>query len=120
MPVMRATMVSSASSQETGSSDAVFAQERRAWRGRGVEDVVLAEALGAELAAVDGVVRVAAGGDGLAVFDADEHAAADRAVAAGGLDPGVGHAASGDLAVHGVLRVAVFLLRGVDAEARKR
>jgi hypothetical protein len=51
------------------------------------EDVVLGEAFGAELAAVDRVVRVAADGDGLVVAHAEEHAATDRAVAARGLDP---------------------------------
>ena len=77
---------------------AVLAQERLFGAAGRVEDVVLAEALGAELAAVDGMVGIAADGDGLVVADADEHAAADRAVAAGGLDPGVGDAGGGDVA----------------------
>ena len=83
----RSTMVSRASSQETGSKHTVLAQERLLGAAGCVEDVVLGEALGAELAAIDGMVRVSADGDGLVVAHADEHAAADRAVAAGGLDP---------------------------------
>ncbi len=95
---MRSTMVSRASSQETGTS--LPSLRRSGCRGAagGVEDVVFAEALGAELAAVDGVVGIAAHGDGFAVLDADQHAAADGAVAAGGLDPVVGDAGGGDVA----------------------
>ena len=59
---------------------------------------------------------VAAGGDGLAVLDADQHAAADGAVAAGGLDPGVGDAGGGGVAELGIDRVGVLLLAGVEAE----
>ena len=75
---------------------------------------MLAEALGAELAAVYGVVGIAARRDGLAVLDADQHAAADGAVAAGGLHPRVRHARLGDIAVAAVLAVGVARLRGVD------
>ncbi len=66
---------------------AVLAEQRLFGAAGSGEDVVFGEAFGAELAAVDGVVRVAADGDGLVVAHAEEHAAADRAVAAGGLDP---------------------------------
>ena len=95
---------------------AVLAQERLPGAAGVVEDVMLAETLRAELAKVDGVVGVAANGDGLAVLDADQHAAANGAVAAGGLDPGVGDAGGGDVSEAGVVLVGVVGLAGVDAE----
>ena len=82
----------------------------------GVENVVFAESLGAELAPIHWMIRVATDGDGFAVFDADEHAAADGAVAAGGLDPLVCYAGGGDVAEARVLLVGVLGLAGVDAE----
>ncbi len=94
---------------------AVLAQQRRARAARVVEHVVLAQALGAELAAVHGMIRITAHRDRLALLDADQHAAADGAVAAGRLDPGVGHSRGGDFAIHRVLRVGILCLRGVDA-----
>ena len=76
---------------------------------------MLGEALGAELAAIDGMVGVAAYGDGLVFAHADEHAAADGAVAAGGLDPFLGDARLGDVTEDGVFGVGVFFAAGVDA-----
>jgi hypothetical protein len=78
--------------------------------------VVLAEALGAELAAVDGVIGIAAHGDGFVVFDADEHAAADGAIAAGGFDPGVGDACAADVTEARIALEGVVGFAGVDAE----
>ena len=48
---------------------------------------MLRQPLRAEHAAIDRMIRVAAHADGAAVLDADEHAAADRAVAAGRRHP---------------------------------
>ena len=96
-------------------SDAVLAQERLFGAAGGVEDVVLGEALGAELAAIDGMVGIAAYGDGLVVAHADEHAAADGAVAAGGLDPFLRDARLGDVTEDGIFGVGVLVAAGVDA-----
>ena len=109
-------MVSSASSQETGVELAVFAQQWLFCAARGVENVVFAEALGAELAAVDRMIGITANCDGFVIFDADEHAAADGAVAAGGLNPGVGHARAGDVAEARIAVEGVVGLASVDAE----
>src|ERR1700677_2351953 len=65
----------------------VFAKERLSSASGSGEDVVFGEALGAEFAAVDGVVWIAADSDSLVVAYAEQHAAADGAVAACGLDP---------------------------------
>ena len=79
--------------------------------------VVLGEALRAEHAAVHRVIRVAADADRPAVLDADEHAAADRAVAAGRRHPAVGDAAaprrSRQFRIDGV---GVAVRAGVEAE----
>ena len=77
---------------------------------------MLAETLGAEFAAIHWMVGVAADGDGFAVLDTDEHAAAYGAVTAGGLDPLVCYTGRGDVAEARVLLVGVLGLAGVDAE----
>ncbi len=77
---------------------------------------MFAEALGAELAPVYRMVGIAANRDCLAVLDANQHAAADRAVAAGGLDPPLGDAGAGDVAGYRVALERVLRLPGVDAQ----
>ncbi len=77
---------------------------------------MFAETFGAEFAAVDGVVGIAAGGDGFAILDADEHSAADGAVSAGGLDPGVCDAGGGDVSEAGIALEGIAGFACVDAE----
>ena len=55
-----------------GNEHTVLPKQRLFGAARSGEDVVLGEALGAELAAIDGVVRVAADGDRLVVAHAEQ------------------------------------------------
>ena len=71
---------------------AILAQQRMRGAARSIENVVFAEALGAKLAAIYRVVGIAACRDCLAILHADQHAAADRAIAASGLHPPLGDA----------------------------
>ena len=77
--------------------------------------MVLGEALGAELAAVDWMVRVAPCGDGLVVAYAQKHAASDRAVAAGGLDPSLRDTRRSGVAEGGIFGVGVLIAADVDS-----
>ncbi len=90
--------------------------EKRRKQRRGVAG--LEEHLGIRhgLALVYGVIGVAARRDGFAVLCADQHAAADGAVAAGGFGPGVGDAGFGDVPEAWVVAVGVFALVCVDAD----
>ena len=78
--------------------------------------MMLAQALRAELAAVYGVILIAAHRNGLPILDADLHAASDRAISAGGLHPSVGNSGGGHFAEARVIGVAVFPGQSVDAE----
>ena len=73
-----------------------------------------------ERADVDGVIRIASNADRASVLDADEHPAAHRAVAAGGLDPPIGDLAGGGVAHHGIGRVGVALRPRVEAERARQ
>ena len=95
---------------------APFSQHGLGGAARCRDDVVLAQAFGTELAAIDRVVRITACGHRLALARAHQHAAAHGAVAAGGLGPGVGNAGLRQVAEARVIGVRVFLLRGVDAQ----
>ena len=53
---------------------------------------MLAQSLGAELAAIDRVFLISTHSNGFTILDADQHATAYRAISTGGLDPFVGHA----------------------------
>src|ERR1700735_135831 len=77
---------------------------------------MFAEPLGAKLAPVHRVVGVTADRDCLALLDANQHAAADRAVAASGLDPPLGNTGAGDVAGYRVALKGVLRLPGVDAQ----
>jgi hypothetical protein len=99
-----------------GSEDAIFAKQRLFGAPRCSEDVMLGEPLGAELAAVDGMIRVPACRDRLVVSHADEHAAADRTVAAGGLDPLLRNPRLGGVAEDGVLGVVVLFAAYINAD----
>ena len=99
-----------------GYQHAIFPEQRDAGTAGAGKNVVLAQPFRAELAAIDRMVRVAARCYGLAALDADQHAAADRAVAARGLHPRVGNPGDRNLAVDRILGVAVLLLPGVDAD----
>src|SRR5580692_2084099 len=77
---------------------------------------MFAEALGAELAPIKGVVGVAADGDRLALLDANQHATADGAVAASGLDPPLGDTGAGNVTGYRVVLEGVLRLPGVDAQ----
>ena len=78
--------------------------------------VVLGQALRAQPAAVDRVVGVALHGDGPAVAHAEQHPAADRAVAAGRAHPPVGGAAGADRPAARLVDVGVAVAAVVDAE----
>ena len=95
---------------------AVLPQQRRLRAAGRAERVVLGQALGAQLAAVHRMVGVAARGHGFAVLDADQHAAADRAVAARRLHPRVRKARLRDVAKARVFGIGVVPGRGVEAE----
>lgn len=99
-----------------GDKGAVLAEEGCGGTAGGGENVVFGKAFGAELAAVDGVIWVAASCDGFAIAGADEHATADGAVATGGGGPGVGDAGLGDVAEAGVFAIGVLVPGGVEAE----
>ena len=79
------------------------------------EDVVLGEALGAELAAVNRVIWIAACGDGLVVAHAQKHAATDGTVATGGLDPLLRNARRSGVTEVGIFAVRVLVVADVDA-----
>ena len=66
-------------------------EHRMARASRGVNRLVLGQAFWTEHAGVDGMIRIAANAHRPSVFDADEHAAADRAVPAGRRDPVIRH-----------------------------
>src|SRR5689334_11874490 len=78
--------------------------------------MVLREAFGAELAAIDRMIGIAADGDRAVVACADQHAAADRAIAAGGAGPAIGDARRGDVAELGIVGVGVLRGERVEAE----
>ena len=81
-----------------------------------VDGVMLREALGAEHPAVHRMIRIAADADGAAVADADVHAAADRAVAAGRRDPPLGDLLRGHVADLRIRCIGVAFGAGVEAE----
>ena len=91
---MRSTMTFERFVPADGNQLAVLAQQRLRSAARRIQNVVFAQSLGAELAAIHGVLRIAAHRDGFAVLHADQHAATNRAVSASGLDPLLGNARS--------------------------
>ena len=78
---------------------------------------MLGEPFRTERAAVDGMIRIAADAHRAAVLDADEHPAADRAVAAGRRHPAIGNLAGGRVAHHRIdARRRTFSALRVEAE----
>ena len=112
------TIVPSASSQLDALAARRSRAEQRIARARvGVHRVVLESPSGQSMPALTGMIRVAAHADGAAVLHADEHAAADRAVAAGRRHPAIGNPARGRVAGRlGSCAVGVLLGARVEAE----
>jgi hypothetical protein len=81
-----------------------------------IDRQVLGEALRAEAPAVHRMVRVALHGDRLVVAHADQHAAADGAVAARRAHPGVDGAAGAHRPLDGVGHVLVAIATMVRAK----
>jgi hypothetical protein len=67
--------------------NAVFAEKRLAGATGRVEDVVFGEPLGAQLASINRMVGIATYSDCLVPTSANEHAATDGAISAGGFGP---------------------------------
>src|SRR5262245_40784610 len=86
----------------------------RAWRD--VQHLVLREAPRAEQAAIDRMIRIAADRDRAAVADADEHAATDRAVAAGRRHPALGNPARRRVADDRIVGVRITIRPGVETD----
>ena len=105
-----------ASSQDTRQSASFAAQQRIASAVLGVDDVMFRQPLWAQLAAIDGMIRIATRGDCLAIANAHQHSAADRAIAARGLDPAVGNLLRGDVAYGRVFGEGIFFARDIESE----
>jgi hypothetical protein len=95
---------------------AVAAQQRILGAVVGADRVMLRQPLRAEHAAIHRVVGVAAHAHRLAVLDADEHPAADGAVAAGGRDPLVRDLLRGEMADDRIDAVGVAIGASVESE----
>src|SRR5215831_20328944 len=78
--------------------------------------LVFREALRAQHAGVDGMIRIAPDAHGAAVPDADEHPASDGAVPARRRYPSVRHAARRRVPVDFVVAVGVTIGQGVETE----
>ena len=92
------------------------AQQREPCPSRRVDGFVLGKPFRTERPPVDGMIRIAADADGAAILDADEHPAADGAVAAGRWHPAVRNLAGRRVAHHRVERVGILVGAGAEAE----
>ena len=95
---------------------AVPPQERRTGAVRGTHRFVLRESLRAEGPGVDRVVHVAAHAHGASFLHADEHAAADGAVAAGGPHPAIGNLARRGVPHDRIRGIGVVRRERIEAE----
>src|SRR6185436_12975468 len=94
----------------------ILLEQRRARAAFGVEGVMFREPFRAEHAAIDWMGGVAADADRSPVTDADEHAAAHRAVPARGGDPRFGGALPRGVAGDRVDGIRVTIGVGVETE----
>src|SRR5260370_41111501 len=77
---------------------------------------MLGESFWTEVAAVHRMIRITSHAHGAAVFHADEHAAADRAVSASGGNPLVGGLLGGHMTEAGIGHVGVLLRENIEAQ----
>src|SRR3981189_3621990 len=75
---------------------------------------MLGETLGAELASIDWMVRIAGCGGGLVVANPQKHAAPHRAVAARGFHPSFRDTRGSGVAEGGIFGVGVLIAADVD------